>query len=168
MSAGHMWWNECNKEASVLKDDGDIIRGVGYVAIYGAYTEEAIEDLLRMLHPVTPFTEKEQRWPISRQIKHAIEIVKTTRFETQEDLLRILDACLRAFEWRNEIIHGRIYGGADRSDDLKSGRPGVPDRKVESAELYELANWFSDLSGEVARPTIFKIPRFLATYKKPD
>jgi hypothetical protein len=149
----------------MLKDDGDIIRGLGFVALYGAYTEEAIENLLRMLHPVRPYTEKEQRWPISRQIRHAIEIVAEAKFESYEDVVKILETCLEAFESRNEFIHGRIYAEFDRVDNLKSGRPNTPDRKVKSAELYELANWFGGLSGEVLRPMLFKIPRFLAEYK---
>lgn len=146
----------------MLKNDNDIVRGLGFVTLYGAYVEEQIENLLRMLDPIEPFTEHVQRSPISAQIKIAKSIVEKIKFETQEELLGCLDAARKAFEWRNEIVHGRIYAGFDRDDTLKSGRPNVPDRTVDASELYGLANYFADLRSAIYRPMIFKIPRALA------
>lgn len=37
-----------------LVDDGDVVRGVGYVTIYAAYLEEEIEEYLRFLAPIEP------------------------------------------------------------------------------------------------------------------
>lgn len=65
------------------------------------------------------------------------------------------------------MVHSQIYADFDRSDKLKSSWPDVPDRVVTSAELYELANHFHGLQGEIYRPMIFKLPRFLQAYKKP-
>lgn len=48
---------------------------------------------------------------------------------------------------RNEVIHGRFYAGNDRSDNLKSGGPGVPDRQVTPDELYDLAELLFELQG---------------------
>lgn len=146
----------------MLNDDGDIVRGLGFVALYSAYLEEQIDDLLFMLSAVEKFTEEEQRWPVSRKIKKAKQVAAKFEFEGRDDLVAVLDEAKDAFEERNKIVHGRIYGNFDRPDTLKSGRPNVPDREVASTELYELANHFSDLQGEVYRPMIFKIPRALA------
>ena len=55
----------------MLNDDGDIVRGLGFVALYSAYLEEQIDNLLFMLSAAEEFTEKEQRWPVSRKIKKA-------------------------------------------------------------------------------------------------
>lgn len=146
----------------MLNDDGDIVRGLGFVALYSAYLEEQIDNLLFMLNPVEAFTEEEQRWPVSRKIKKAKVVVGKFNFEGRDDLVEILDEAKDAFEERNKIVHGRIYANFERPDTLKSGRPNTPDQEVLSAELYELANYFSDLQGEVYRPMIFKIPRALA------
>lgn len=146
----------------MLNDDGDIVRNLGFVALYSAYLEEQIDNLLVMLSAVEKFTEEEQRWPVSRKIKKAKQIAAKFAFEGRDDLLAILDEAKDAFEERNIIVHGRIYGNFDRPDTLKSGRPNVPDRSITSTELYELANRFTDLRGEVYRPMIFKIPRALA------
>lgn len=146
----------------MLNNDGDIIRGLGFVALHSAYLEEQIDNLLFMLSSAEEFTEEEQRWPVSRKIKKAKKITAEFEFDGRDNLVAVLDEARVAFEKRNEIVHGRIYGNFDRPDTLKSGRPNTPEREISSTELYELANHFSDLQGEVYRPMIFKIPRALA------
>lgn len=145
----------------MLQNDNDIVKGLGFVTLYGAYLEEQIENLLRLLHPIEPFTEQVQRSMVSAKIKSAKAIIEKIEFETRDELLTCLDAVRDAFEWRNELVHGRFYGGFDREDTLKSGRPNVPDRAVDARELYDLANHLADLRAGVYRPMILKIPRAL-------
>ncbi len=145
----------------MIQNDNDIVRGLGFVTLYSAYCEEQIDSLLFMLNEIEVFTEREQRWPISRKIRKARSISNNFEFEGRESLIANLDAAKEAFEKRNELVHGRIYGGFDRVDTLKSGRPNTPDRAVEAEELYDLANYFEGLRGEIYRPMIFKIPRAL-------
>ena len=147
-----------------LVDDGDPVRGVGLVTIYAAYLEEQIDQLLTQLEPLEPFPHQEQRWPISRKLGKDKRLVTQLAFKYRDAMLNDLDACAERFEWRNEVVHGRIFGGAnDRPDTLKSGRPNVPDRPVESAELYQLANDLDALRASVYRPMLFQIPRALAS-----
>lgn len=148
----------------MIRDDGDIIRGLGFVTLYAAYLEEQIDNLLFILDKIAPYDEAKQRWPISRKIKHAIKVLKTLDAGEFPDLAEYLRTCLDLYEDRNELLHGRIYGNFDRTDTLKSGRPNIPDREIESSELYELANKFDDFSAAIIRPMIFKIPNALAKY----
>jgi hypothetical protein len=150
----------------MLKDDGDIVRGLGFVALYAAYLEEQIENLLIMLAPVEAYDEEKQRWPISRKIKHAIKVLGRLDVAEFPDFATDLRTCLDLFEDRNELIHGRIYANFDRPDTLKSGRPNTPDREVKSDELYKLANEVADFRGGIYGPMIFKIPRAIAEYLK--
>lgn len=145
----------------MLQNDGDIIKGLGFVTLYSAYLEEQIDNLLFMLSVIKEFTEEEQRWQVSRKIKKAKEIVSKINFEGCDDLLEMLGSAKDALEERNKIVHGRIYANFDRPDTLKSGRPNTPDRVIVAAELYRLANYFSFLQGEIYRPMIIKIPRAL-------
>jgi hypothetical protein len=147
-----------------LQADGDIIRGLGFVALYAAYLEEQIDNLLIMLNPIQAYDKKKQRWPISFKTKHAIKIIERLDISEFSDLPANLATCLKLFEDRNEVIHGRIYGGFDRPDTLKSNRPKVPDRDVSSAELYKLAKEFDDFREAILRPMIFKIPRAISMY----
>jgi hypothetical protein len=148
----------------MIPDDGDIVRGLGFVSLYAAYLEEQIENLLAMLSSIEPYDDAKQRWPVSKKIRHAIKVLE--RLDTGEfpDLVKDLRTSVDLFEDRNELVHGRIYGNFDRPDTLKSGRPNVPDREVESSELYKLANEFDDFRAAVYRPMIFKIPRAIAKY----
>ena len=144
-----------------LEYDGDVVRGLGFVALYSAYLEEQIDNLLVMLQVVEPFPEDEQRWPISRRIEKAKRLVSRLQFEYRDALLTDLDASKRLFDFRNEIIHGRIYANFDRPDTLKSGRRNIPERVIEAAELYDLANNLSDAGSAICRPMVIQIPRAL-------
>lgn len=142
-----------------LPNDGDVVRGLGFVALYAAYLEEQVDNLLFMLQSMEAFPEDEQRWPTSRKIEKARRLVGELVFDYRDALLADLDASKRLLEWRNEVIHGRIYANFDRPDTLKSGRPNILDRVVDSAELYELANNLAEARSALYRPMIFQIPR---------
>jgi hypothetical protein len=150
----------------MLQDDGDIVRGLGFVTLYSAYLEEHIDALLSMLGPVERFGEDKQRWPISRKIKHAKKVLRTIDNREFYNLKADLDICLSLFEDRNEMVHGRIYGNFPRENILKFSRPNIADREINSAELYELANEFDEFRAVIYRPTIFKIPRAINAYLK--
>ena len=142
-----------------LENDGDPVRGLGFVALNAAYLEEQVDNLLFMLQPVETFPEGEQRWPVGRKIEKAKRLVTGLAFEYRDALLADLEASKKRFEWRNEVIHGRIYANFDRPDTLKSGRPNTPDRVIEAAELYDLANNLAEARSALYRPMIFQIPR---------
>lgn len=141
--------------------DNDEIRGLGFVALRAAYLEETIDRLLFMLVPLEPYPEGEQRWGIGRKISKAERLVATLTFDYRDGMLHDLGAARDLFEWRNEVIHGRIYGNFDRSALLKSGRPTIPDRPIDAAELYDLANNLEEAWAALERPMIFQIPRAL-------
>jgi len=145
----------------MIKDDGDIIKGLGYVTLYSAYLEEQIDQLLFCLHPfVVAFDEEKQRWPVSKKIKHAIKNIDKLDFERRNDLKEDLNICRQLFENRNELIHGRIYADIDSSNiTLKPGRPNTPEKFITSTELFTLANELFNIASEIARPMIFDIPR---------
>ena len=148
----------------MLKNDGDIIRGLGFVTLYSAYLEEQIDVLLAALGPIEEFGKDKQRWPISRKIKHVKKALGNLDKEKFKELMINLTSCLGLFEDRNELVHGRIYGGTfNRPDILKSGRPNIPDRKIDSAELYQLATEF--FKAAFYRTMIFDILKALNDYK---
>ena len=142
-----------------IANDGDPVRGLGFVALKAAYLEEQVDNLLLMLDQVEPYPEQEQRWTVSRKIDKAKRVVAMLAFEHQANLLEVLEMAAQLFELRNEVIHGRMYGNHDRPATLKAGRPGIPDRRIDSAELYDLANRLADSQDELVRPMIFEIPR---------
>lgn len=151
----------------LLQNDNDVVRGLGFVALYAAYLEEQIDSLLFMLDPVEPFPESEQRWPIGRKIGKAIRLINKLEFDYKDSLLEDLNSSRKLFEWRNEVIHGRIYANFDKSDILRAGRPNMPDREITAEELYMLANNFAEARSAIYRPMILQIPKVLQARSNP-
>lgn len=148
----------------MINDDGDLVRGLGFVTMYSAIVEEDVDDVLRVMNFVEPYDEAKQRWPISRKLKHAAAVVRRLPGTELERLPEALEFALTLFERRNEAVHGRIYAGFDRVDYLQSGRPNVPTRPIDSAELYQLANDFWEYRGALIGPQIFRLPRAVAAF----
>lgn len=128
-----------------LGDDGNVIKALGYVALYCAYLEEDVDHLLQALgHCAVPMSPKVLRSPTSRKIKFCREAIQPHVASNQEmaDLDGALQYAAERLEERNDVIHGRIYGSLKKNepDMRRSGRPGVPDKPATSEELYALAN----------------------------
>jgi HAMP domain-containing protein len=147
-----------------VADDGDIVRELGFVTMYAAWVEEDVDDLLRMMHSIDAFDERKQRWPISRKLKHAADIVRTLKSAEVQALPDALDGAIDLFERRNEYVHGRIYAGFDRTDYIQGGRANTPTKPITSAELYALANEFWGYRGHFIGPQLFRLPRAIQKY----
>ena len=142
-----------------LVDDGDIVRGLGFVTMYAAWVEEDVDDILRMLEPIEQFDERKRRWFISRKIEHAAELVRALESDELEALPSALEGAIELFERRNTFVHGRIYAGFDHVDYIQGGRPNSPTEPITSAELYLLANEMWEYRGNFIGPQIFRLPR---------
>ncbi len=152
----------------MIEDDGDIVRGLGFVVMNSAHLEGWIHELLFHLASIEEYTEKEQRWRISRKIEKIKGILSKSDDPLAKEICDDLDLCSEHFEWRNELVHGRIYSPEYHKDNLHSSRPNVPNRKADSEELYTLANNLNELSARVYRPTIFKLPRLIEKINQED
>jgi hypothetical protein len=141
-----------------MEDDGNIVMALGVVTLNASYLEEQIELLLDLL---SLYRKDKGGWQISSKIKHAKAVLTDLDNNRFSGLIIDLDTCLKIFEDRNALVHGRIYAGLNRPDTLKSSRPNVPDRVVESSELYQLANEMKEFRSAVARSMSFEIPKAL-------
>lgn len=145
-----------------MQDDGDIVRGLGFVSMYSAWVEEDVDDILRLLSPIQAFDEKVQCWPISRKLKHAAQIIERLGSNELKELPTALRDGLDLFKARNEVVHGRIYAGFDKAVYVQSGRPNIPTRAVTSSELYQLANEFTNYRGHLIGPQVIRLPIAIA------
>ncbi len=125
--------------------DNDIVKALGFVALYAAYVEESVDVVMERLSLVKAIAEKERKWPTSRKIEWCMKVLESLHSEELNGLIALLDDTKNILERRNEVIHGRIYAGNERSDILKSGRSGVLDKKVTANELYDLAEELFEL-----------------------
>jgi len=145
-----------------MNRDNDIVRALGFVALYAAYVEEGVDVVMERLGLVKKITDKERKWPISRKINWCIDVIEALKNSELAQLVSLLSETKRILEERNEVIHGRIYAGNERSDNLKSGRPGVPEREVTADELYDLAEELFKLQAAVPNINMFATMRAIA------
>ena len=143
----------------MIPDDGDEIKALGFVTMHSSHLERKVDDLLFKLSLIDEFTLKQQKWPISRKINKAKEVLNSIQGDFILDLVEDLEKCREHFEWRNELVHGRIYSPEYHQENLESGRPNIPNRKVTSEELYTLANNLVELQSRIYRPMILDLPK---------
>ncbi len=129
-----------------IADNGDVIKGIGYVAIYSAYLEESIDNCIELLITKGLLNEELRKSQVSRKIKEFKNCLnrmpqKPSRFA---EMITSLDVARDLLEHRNQLLHGRIYS-TPAGDRLESARVGVPDREISSGEAYELANKLFDM-----------------------
>ena len=145
-----------------MNRDNDIVRGLGFVALYAAYLEESIDQVMERLSLIKEVTDKERKFPTSQKITWCTTALRSLDSGELDDLIGSLGEATVLLEKRNEVIHGRIYAGNDRSSGLKSGRPGVPNRDVTSDELYDLAEEIFDVQAVVPNLKYFATMRAIA------
>lgn len=146
-----------------LQDDGDLIKGLGFVCLYAAYLEEAIDDVFSAVIVVNgEAAPKMDRWQISRKLKYIRHSMEAWE-ELTEELSRFM-SCIEPIgdllERRNLIIHGRIYADPKTGDVLKPARFGFPETPAISSDMYELANELFAARNPCLQASMFAIPRF--------
>jgi len=147
-----------------LADDGDIVRALGFVTLYAAYIEEAVDDCVSVLNTAdVEVDERLFRQPISEKIRYCQRRLRglVPLTDELEYLPGALDYTRKLLEARHDVVHGRLYAGVNGQDIRRSGRQGVPDRQVTSGELYELANALFDARGPLLHASEFRLQRLL-------
>ena len=146
-----------------LKDDGNIVQGLGFVTLYAAYMEEAVEAGRAVLTALDPEPPKAiERWPISNQIKYMKDRL-SAHAPLPEDLSQyptLLDHVSELLKQRNEVVHGRIYAGMQGEDDeLRPSRSGGSTKAIASTELYQLADSLFAVLNPLNHASVFALRR---------
>jgi hypothetical protein len=123
-------------------DDGDIIRGLGYVTLYAAYLEEEIELLFNRISGKDQFFKKTKKnYQTREKLKYIKQITSkwsNPPFEIRQ-FIDYADEALTLLDRRNLVIHGRIYADRQTGATLKPARSGCKPIPANSADLYALA-----------------------------
>lgn len=149
-----------------LSDDGDLIRGLGYVTLYSAYLEDAIDGVFQEVLRVNGESRNEgEGLSTSHKLRHIEDSIKSWS-GVSEGLSRFVDVIAelkRLLEETDAAVHARVYKDPQTGDVLKPARDGAPETPANSAELYELADTLScAVSPCVA--AIYAIGRYEATH----
>ena len=145
-----------------LIDDGDLIRGLGYVALYAAYLEEAVDECFVVAcYDAGSDHQRLSRRSTSQKITYILQQLRQREPLSDElvvfpQILRIIGDLL---EERNTVIHGRVYAVPNIGDVRISGRLGVPETPANSAELYALANELHSACNPLHNASMFSLHR---------
>ena len=150
----------------VVVDDGDIIRGLGYVALYSAYLEEALDECLEAYGLDVEASVKVFKKPASAKVKYCVEQATKLAIDQVAPVAEAFQRSGELFERRNDVVHGRIYAQSFGPDLRRSGRLGVPEREISSAELYELANSLYETVRLVGQVSCFYIPEAMKSERQ--
>lgn len=143
-----------------ILDDGDIVRGIGFLSIYFGNLEEELDQLIKNateagLWPADPdidrrnFRDKVRH--VRRGFAYAFANCKPYRDMDRDKQMvaAVLSACKAVAKLRNELLHLPIFGdpqGRGRAyQKLKDGRQNL----VRSSTVYALANRIGNLCGSV-------------------
>ncbi len=141
------------------RTDGDCIRAIGFVVVYGAHLENEINNLLKLLQAA----QGRKSWAVSEKIKRAKKFVRS--IDDKHQLLLDLDKCSELFNQRNELVHGLLYSTLTSKNNLKSTRPNESDKAISAEEIYHLAEKIFSARSRIHRPQIFDLAARLKTLR---
>jgi hypothetical protein len=148
-----------------LKSDGDIVRGLGFVVLYAAYMEEAIDECLELFKQKdTTHPKSIDKQPISKKIEYIENrlLVLCDLPHELSGLPDLMNHCKGLLVHRNEVIHGRIYGTKQtENDELRPSRKDGTKREVNAQELYDLAQQLIDTVSPLNHAHGYSLRRFL-------
>jgi hypothetical protein len=150
-----------------LRNDGDLIKSLGYLVLYAAYVEEAVDECVNVFSQYLPDMDKQILRQTTKQkirfIQAHIESNPLTEELVQSQFPSLLKFLLNLFDARNEIIHGRIYGSLKLSeaDTLIPGRPESKERAIAAKEIYDLSNEFFSTLNSLRQASYHSLHRYL-------
>jgi hypothetical protein len=141
----------------MLKDDGDIIKACGFLAIYSGNLEDQLDELYGIAISFCPelvdyahlrFTDKARhlRKALGRAYKIAPDFAQ--KADEEPRVMAILKHCKTVADSRNEVIHSSIYAETNGRTMLKNNRQSTT-RDISSVEVYNLANEIWEMHGAV-------------------
>lgn len=142
-----------------ISDDGDVIRGVGFVAVYSAYLEDEIAELIALTTNIIPLRKNIHQLCLTDQAKHLRKVLKKLFKEThdwigkeeeQTQTAHILKIVEKITPERNQTIHSQLISNQAGIITQKNRRLGT-EIQIKSADVYNLANYIFDLTAEVHR-----------------
>lgn len=139
-------------------DNGDIVRAVGFVAIYGAYLEERIAEITENVKDVISLRNNITRLSASDQAKHLLTSLKSAYdispdyFSKQQDLKQVasvLSAVAGHLKDRHVVIHATLIAKSGSDVIIRKNRRTSTEEQVKSKEVLDLANDLFDLQSEI-------------------
>lgn len=126
-----------------LSDDNDPVRALGFVAVYSAFAEQHIDELVAYfsLHDASqkPRLKNAQA---AEKLKYLRKVSVDLEWQHDEGdrFAEVVNVALESMDKRGEYLHNRYIGLTDGKILMKPGRANRKEEEITSSQLYEFAN----------------------------
>ncbi len=137
-----------------LVDDGDPVRALGFIAVYSAYAEQKIDELIEYFSKIdSGQPPKLINSQATEKIKYLKKFGSSLEWPNNEgnEFAILMDAAKASMDERGEYLHNRYIAIQNGKILMKPGRPNRPEQEITSAELYEFANHLFILQSNLNR-----------------
>ena len=157
-----------------INDNGDIARAVGYVAIYGAYIEDRVAELIDMVKEIIRLRENINFLSASDQAKHLHKALKSAfsnapdysrKNDDIEQTNKILADVEGHLKNRHVVIHSTLISKPGGDIIIRKNRRTNTEEEVSSKEIIDLANDLFELQSEI-NALQFPVQRLISALPK--
>jgi hypothetical protein len=136
-------------------DDGDPVRGLGFVAMYFAHLEDGVDRVLEATKQITTVPTRLENYRVGDKVRFLRKALRralltnptTYPNDDERQIKRVLRACKAVISARNDVLHQPIFG--DMRGEQYQQKWNGPRRKVLSRDIYQLANTIHNVCGGV-------------------
>jgi hypothetical protein len=136
-------------------DDGDPVRGLGFVTMYFAHLEDGVDRVLDATKAITAVPERLENYRVGdkvRFLRKALRKALQSRptpypQDDERQIKRVLRACKAVIAARNDLLHQPIF--ADMRGGQYQQKWDGPRRKILSRDIYQLANVIHNVCGGI-------------------
>jgi hypothetical protein len=142
-----------------ITDNGDIVRAVGFVAIYGAYLEDRIAELVELSEKHINLRKNIHKLSASDQARHLltslkIKFDKAPQYHSKDSDIEKVTITLNAVEpvlkERHHVIHSTLISNSRDGAVTQKNRRSNTEDQIESKEIIDLANEIFELQSQVS------------------
>lgn len=139
-------------------DNGDITRAVGFVAIYGAYLEDRIAELVELTEKHIDLRKNIHKLSATDQARHLLKSLKDqfdnipdyfSKADDKRRTITVLGNIEEFLKERHHVIHSILISDGGDIITQKNRRTGS-EEPVKSNDLIDLANDIYELQSQVS------------------
>lgn len=144
--------------AMPLHDTGDIVRAVGFVAIYGAYLEDRIAGLIDICNGKIELRKNIYRLSATDQTRHLLDALMrefnnvddySSKMQDSQQVSSVLNEVDGYLKDRHVVIHSTLISKSGGEVIMRSNRRSGIKEQVTSKEVIDLANNLFELQSQV-------------------
>lgn len=141
----------------MIKDDGDFVRGCGFLAVYSSYLEHEIRKIIKQTKIITRLADNIEKFGLTAKIESLCRALEQcfdnapdydSKDDVRNSVLNRLNETKRLYKERNRYLHSVHI--SDQLGEITQNDPRDQSSfKMKSSDVYNLANDIFKMRGEL-------------------